>query len=85
MSWKGDSANTVWKHLALLGGPQQWPMTKMVVVVGPNYDQPGTLSLREIQSQLVWRLLAEQLCRWKLDLCWIHIILPFRHRYSKRY
>ncbi len=42
-------------HMAQLGGPQQWPMTKMVVEVGPNYDQPVTLRLREMQTgALAW-------------------------------
>ncbi len=42
-------------HLDQLGGPRQWPMTKMVVEVGLNYDQPVTLKLREIQTgTLAW-------------------------------
>ncbi|MDQ2714271.1 MAG: hypothetical protein M3Z08_05130 [Chloroflexota bacterium] len=41
-------------HLAQYGS-QQWPMTKMVVEVGPNYSQPVTLRLREMQTgALAW-------------------------------
>jgi hypothetical protein len=37
------------------GGSQQWPITKMVVEVGPNYDRPVTLRLREMQTAaLAW-------------------------------
>jgi hypothetical protein len=36
-------------------GSQQWPMTKIVVEVGPNYDQPVTLRLRDIETgTLAW-------------------------------
>lgn len=36
-------------------GSQQWPMTKMVVEVGPGYTQPVTLRLREMQTGvLAW-------------------------------
>lgn len=41
-------------HLAQFGS-QHWPMTKMVVEVGPNYNQPVTLRLREMQTgTLAW-------------------------------
>ncbi|MBA2288282.1 MAG: hypothetical protein H0W02_22635, partial [Ktedonobacteraceae bacterium] len=41
-------------HLAQYGS-QQWPMTKIVVEVGPNYNQPVTLRLREMQTgALAW-------------------------------
>ena len=36
-------------HLAQFGS-QQWPMTKLVVEVGPNYDQPVTLRLRQMRT-----------------------------------
>jgi hypothetical protein len=42
-------------HVAQLSGPQEWPLTKMVVEVGPNYGQPVTLRLREMQTgTLAW-------------------------------
>nr|HET6903041.1 hypothetical protein [Ktedonobacteraceae bacterium] len=42
-------------HMAQFGGSPQWPMTKMVVEVGPNYDQPVTLRLREMRTgALAW-------------------------------
>ncbi len=42
-------------HMAQSGGSPQWPMTKMVVEVGPNYDQPVTLRLREMRTgALAW-------------------------------
>jgi len=34
-----------------LGADQRWPMTKWVVEVGPNYDLPVTLRLRETQTK----------------------------------
>jgi hypothetical protein len=41
-------------HLAQFGY-QQWPMTKIVVEVGPNYDQPVTLRLRQQETGvLAW-------------------------------
>ncbi len=41
-------------HLAQFGS-QQWPMTKLVVEVGPNYDQPVTLRLRQMETGvLAW-------------------------------
>jgi hypothetical protein len=41
-------------HLAQFGY-QQWPMTKLVVEVGPNYDQAITLRLREMGTGvLAW-------------------------------
>ncbi len=41
-------------HLAQ-NSSQQWPMTKIVVEVGPNYSQPVTLRLREIRTgTLAW-------------------------------
>ncbi len=36
-------------------GSQEWPITKMVVEVGPNYAQPVTLQLRNLQTHaLAW-------------------------------
>jgi hypothetical protein len=41
-------------HLAQFGY-QQWPITKIVVEVGPNYDQPVTLRLQNMETgALVW-------------------------------
>lgn len=41
-------------HLAQSGN-KQWPMTKLVVEVGPNYNQPVTLRLRELRTgTLAW-------------------------------
>jgi hypothetical protein len=41
-------------RLSPFGSPQ-WPMTKIVVEVGPNYDQPVTLLLRETRTgDLAW-------------------------------
>ncbi|MBA2286268.1 MAG: hypothetical protein H0W02_12350 [Ktedonobacteraceae bacterium] len=41
-------------HLAQ-SGSQQWPIAKIVVEVGPNYGQPVTLRLREMQTgALAW-------------------------------
>jgi hypothetical protein len=41
-------------HLSQLGTPQ-WPITKMVVEVGPNYPQPITLKLRNLKTgALAW-------------------------------
>jgi hypothetical protein len=36
-------------------GPSVWPVTKMVVEVGPNYTQPVTLQLRDLRTgTLAW-------------------------------
>jgi hypothetical protein len=36
-------------------GNQQWPILKIVVEVGPNYDQPVTLHLRNRETgELAW-------------------------------
>ncbi|GHP00439.1 hypothetical protein KSF_104860 [Reticulibacter mediterranei] len=36
-------------------GNQQWPITKLVVEVGPNYEQPVTLRLRNRETgKLAW-------------------------------
>ena len=41
-------------HMAQFGN-QQWPMLKIVVEVGPNYDQPVTLHLRNRETgALAW-------------------------------
>lgn len=41
-------------HLAQ-NGYQQWPITKIVVEVGPNYNQPVTLRLQNMETKdLVW-------------------------------
>lgn len=34
-------------------GSQPWPITKMVVEVGPNYNQPVTLQLREMRTGIL--------------------------------
>lgn len=42
-------------HLSGPGANQQWPMTKWVVEVGPNYRLPVTLRLRDMQTNtLAW-------------------------------
>jgi hypothetical protein len=42
-------------HIGQYFGDQRWPITKVVVEVGPNYDQPVTLRLRELRTgALAW-------------------------------
>jgi hypothetical protein len=42
-------------HLGQFGGDPHWPIDKVVVEVGPNYDQPVTLRLRELRTgTLAW-------------------------------
>ena len=42
-------------HLGRFGGDAHWPIDKVVVEVGPNYDQPVTLRLRELRTgTLAW-------------------------------
>jgi hypothetical protein len=42
-------------HLGQFGGDPHWPIDKVVVEVGPNYDQPVTLRLRERRTgALAW-------------------------------
>jgi hypothetical protein len=42
-------------HFGRSFGDPRWPITKVVVEVGPNYDQPVTLRLRELRTgALAW-------------------------------
>ena len=42
-------------HLGPSSADQRWPMTKWVVEVGPNYAQPVTLRLQDVQTKtLAW-------------------------------
>ena len=42
-------------HLGPFGGDPRWPIDKVVVEVGPHYDQPVTLRLRELRTgALAW-------------------------------
>ena len=42
-------------HLSPSSADQRWPMTKWVVEVGPNYAQPVTLRLQDVQTKtLAW-------------------------------
>jgi hypothetical protein len=42
-------------HLGQFGGDPRWPIDKVVVEVGPNFDQPVTLRLRELRTgTLAW-------------------------------